>query len=96
MSSPFPHTFTPYFHVAGANPATEGALLPGRHRLRGDGHRKFPAGQQRAAATGREEPGTGHGPRGATGGHKDLFNTAQMGCVFIFFMPCFPTEIWMK
>jgi len=79
MSSPFPHTFTPYFHVAtGANPATEGALLPGRHRLRGDGHRKFPAGQQRAAATGREEPGPGHGPWWATGGHrghKDLFNT---------------------
>ena len=52
-----------------------------------DGHRKFPAGQQRAAATGREEPGTGHGhggPRRATGGHKDLFNTGQMGCVFSF------------
>ena len=61
MSSPqiFPRCSTPISPLTGANRAQEGALLRGRHRLRGDGHREFPAGQQRAAATGREEPGTG-------------------------------------
>lgn len=83
----FPHTFTIYFHVAGANPAREGALLPGRYRLRGDGHREFFAGQQRAAATGREEPGPGQG-HGGPRGHgrrpqRFLFDTGANGMCFL-------------